>query len=52
MGLLKLDEILVFDHSNDSSIAKTCNKIEIYCTLTKEGPWAVHLTLGQDWGMG
>ena len=24
----------------------------MYRTLTKEGPWAVHLTLGQDWGMG
>ena len=24
----------------------------LYCTLAKEGPWAVHLTLGQDWGMG
>ena len=24
----------------------------IYRTLTKEGPWVVHLTLGQDWGMG
>ena len=23
-----------------------------YRTLAKEGPWAVHLTLGQDWGMG
>ena len=23
-----------------------------YCTLAKEGPWAVHLTLGQYWGMG
>ena len=26
--------------------------IYIYRTLAKEGPWAVHLTLGQDWGMG
>ena len=24
----------------------------IYRTLAKEGPWVVHLTLGQDWGMG
>ena len=24
----------------------------MYRTLMKEGPWAVHLTLGQDWGMG
>ena len=23
-----------------------------YHTLAKEGSWAVHLTLGQDWGMG
>ena len=23
-----------------------------YRTLTKEGPWVVHLTLGHDWGMG
>ena len=23
-----------------------------YCTFSKEGPWAVHLTLGQDWGGG
>ena len=23
-----------------------------YRTLVKEGPWAVHLTLGQDWGVG
>ena len=23
-----------------------------YRTLAKEGPWAVDLTLGQDWGMG
>ena len=23
-----------------------------YRTLAKEGPWAVHLTLDQDWGMG
>ena len=25
---------------------------DVYHTLAKEGPWAVHLTLGQDWGMG
>ena len=24
----------------------------IYRTLAKGGPWAVHLTLGQDWGVG
>ena len=24
----------------------------IYRNLTKEGPWAVHLILGHDWGMG
>ena len=24
----------------------------LYCTITKEGPWVVHLTLGQDWGRG
>ena len=23
-----------------------------YRTLAKEGPWAVHLTLGQEWGGG
>ena len=23
-----------------------------YRTLVKEDPWAVHLTLGQDWGVG
>ena len=23
-----------------------------YRTLVKEGPWMVHLTLGQNWGMG
>ena len=23
----------------------------IYHTLAKEGPWAVQITLGQDWGM-
>ena len=23
-----------------------------YRTLSKEGPWAMHLRLGQDWGMG
>ena len=26
--------------------------VPIYRILTKEGPWAVHLTLGQAWGMG
>ena len=26
--------------------------VAIYRTLAKEGPWAVHLTLSQDWGMG
>ena len=24
----------------------------INITVPSEGPWAVHLTLGQDWGMG
>ena len=33
--------------SNDSIQA-----IYYYRTLAKEGPWAVHLTLGQDWGVG
>ena len=28
-----------------------CSRTYIYCTLAKEGPWAVHLTLGQDWGI-
>ena len=28
------------------------NPYYIYRTLAKEGPWAVHLTLGQDWGVG
>ena len=26
--------------------------LEYYRTLAKEGPWVVHLTLGQDWRMG
>ena len=26
--------------------------IILYRTLAKEGPWAVHFTLGQDWGVG
>ena len=32
----------------------TCGWIkQFHCrTLAKEGPWAVHLTLGLDWGMG
>ena len=24
----------------------------MYHRLAKEGPWAVHLTLGSDWGVG
>ena len=23
-----------------------------YCTFAKKGPWVVHLTLSQDWGVG
>ena len=26
--------------------------VDAYSEHAKEGPWAVHLTLGQDWGMG
>ena len=24
----------------------------MYCSLAKKGPWAVHLTLGSNWGVG
>ena len=29
----------------------SCKYYFIYRTLAIEGPWAVHLTMGQDWGM-
>ena len=32
-------------------LKKVCDK-NIYRTLAKEGPWSVHLTLGQNWGVG
>ena len=37
--------ILISDNANKTSVY-------YYRTLVKEAPWAVHLTLGQDWGMG
>ena len=27
-------------------------ELSIYRTLAKEGPWAEHLRLGSDWGVG
>ena len=32
--------------------ASSTQVLSTYRALAKEGPWAVHLTLGQDWGMG
>ena len=36
----------------NSEVVMHSKLINTYRTLAKEGPWAVHLTLGQDWGVG
>ena len=37
---------------NASSLSQTWNMLLIYRSLEKKGPWAVHLTLGSNWGVG
>ena len=42
----------IFLHVAVETMSTVSLTYRIYRTLAKEGPWAVHLTLGLDWGIG
>ena len=46
--------VLLYFTADLVNLRKLVSQLHVvnYCTLVKEGPWAVHLTLAHDWGMG